>query len=231
MNETYSKEGLALKPPTPFQFQQQRLIIQGVDSQRGGRLLLRDFNLELTSGGVIELTGANGTGKTTLLRLIAGLATPDSGHIWLVGEGYPQEASIAERCHFIGSQDALTAELNPREHLAFWQDLCGGSPGLDHEAVLQQTGIAHIDHVPAGYLSAGQRRRLCLGRLLVTPRPLWLLDEPMNALDASGRVLLRRLIEGHRQAGGIAVAATHEPLQIADTSEVALGAQRVELVL
>lgn len=163
------------------------------------------------SGEVLAVTGANGSGKTSLLRLIAGLLAPAEGAIAL--EGGESELTVAEQTHYLGHRDALKPALSVMENLSFWRDFFGGEVS-DADDSLKAVGLGHAAHLPAAYLSAGQRRRLSLARLLVTRRPVWLLDEPTAALDAAGQQLLAGLLRDHLGRGGLIVAATHGPLGI-----------------
>ena len=172
-----------------------------------------------TSGEALAVTGANGSGKTSLLRLIAGLLAPAEGVIAL--EGGESELTVAEQTHYLGHRDALKPALSVMENLSFWRDFFGGEI-FDADDSLKAVGLGHAAHLPAGYLSAGQRRRLSLARLLVTRRPVWLLDEPTAALDTAGQQLLSGLLRDHLGRGGLIVAATHGPLGI-ETRELRMG--------
>ncbi len=180
---------------------------------RGGRSLFRDLRVTVPSGGALVLSGPNGAGKTSLLRIMAGLLMPTGGTVRLDGGGR-QEVDLREQSHFIGIADALKSSLTAQEHLAFWRALLGAGSAYPLRDALVSVGLGHLSDTPAGYFSSGQRRRLALARLLVTARPVWLLDEPTNALDGSGRERLMAMIAQHRERGGIAVVATHEPLEL-----------------
>lgn len=172
-----------------------------------------------SSGEVLAVTGANGSGKTSLLRLIAGLLAPAEGSIAL--EGGEAELTLAEQTHYLGHRDALKPALSVMENLSFWGRFLGGEVFGASDS-LKAVGLDHAGHLPAAYLSAGQRRRLSLARLLVTRRPVWLLDEPTAALDAAGQVLFAGLMRDHLGRGGLIVAATHGPLGI-ETRELRMG--------
>jgi heme exporter protein A len=155
------------------------------------------------------VVGRNGSGKTSLLRLIAGLLTVAGGSIVL--EGGASELTLPEQAHYLGHRDALKPALSVMENLGFWRDFLGGER-FDAAASLAAIGLDHAAHLPAGYLSAGQRRRLSLARLIAVRRPLWLLDEPTAALDAAGQDMFSGLMRDHLARGGLIVAATHAPL-------------------
>jgi heme exporter protein A len=189
-----------------------RLCGRGVTCVRGGRVVFAGLDFEAAAGEVLAVTGANGSGKTSLLRLIAGLLMPAEGSVAL--EGGEAELTLAEQAHYLGHRDALKPALSVMENLSFWRDFLGGEIADVRES-LAAVGIDHAAHLPATYLSAGQRRRLSLARLLAVRRPVWLLDEPTAALDAAGQELFAGLMRDHLADGGLIVAATHGPLGIA----------------
>jgi heme exporter protein A len=168
---------------------------------------------------VLALTGPNGSGKSSLLRLIAGLLRPSAGCIAL--EGGDDERSLPEQAHYQGHLDALKPSLTVAENLDFWARYLGQQTTRVAEP-LAAVGLGGLAHLPAAYLSAGQRRRLSLARLIAVPRPIWLLDEPTSALDAAGHERLAELMRHHRATGGMILAATHGPLGI-DAEELRLG--------
>ena len=196
-----------------------RLSGRGVRCVRGSREVFAGLDFEAASGEVLAVTGANGSGKTSLLRLIAGLLFPAGGAIAL--DGGEAELTLPEQAHYLGHRDALKPALSVLENLAFWRDFLGGDV-FDAGESLASVGLGHAAHLPAAYLSAGQKRRLSLARLLTVRRPVWLLDEPTAALDAAGQDLLVRLMRNHLARGGMIVAATHAPLGI-DARELKMG--------
>ena len=195
----------------------------GLGCIRGGREVFAGLDFAVAAGEALALTGRNGAGKTTLLRLIAGLLEPAQGRLALVG-GAP-DSSIAEQAHYMGHRDALKPALTVLENLRFWYAFLGGRDAPPASA-LDTVGLGGLDGLPAGYLSAGQRRRLALARLIAAPRPIWLLDEPTAALDTAGQQRLTELMQAHLAGGGLIVAATHGPLGIA-ARELRLDAQPV----
>ena len=176
---------------------------------RGGREVFSSLDFAVSSGQLLAVTGANGSGKTTLLRLIAGLLLPASGALEL--EGCEAELGISEQAHYLGHRDALKPALSVTENLSFWRDFLGGAPD-EPAKCLAAVGLDHAGHLPAAYLSAGQRRRLSIARLLVVRRPVWLLDEPTSALDAAGQEMFVGVMRDYLATGGIVIAATHAPL-------------------
>src|SRR5713101_4298097 len=188
-----------------------RLSGRGVRCVRGGREVFSGLDFEASSGEAVAVTGPNGAGKTSLLRLIAGLLTMADGSIDL--EGGEAELTLPEQAHYLGHRDALKPALSVMENLAFWRDFLGGTAS-DVRTSLATVGLDHAVHLPAAYLSAGQRRRLSIARLLAVRRPVWLLDEPTNALDAAGQGMFATLMGDHLARGGLSVAATHAPLGI-----------------
>jgi heme exporter protein A len=165
-----------------------------------------------SSGEALAVTGANGAGKTSLLRMIAGLIMVADGSIIL--EGGDSELTLPEQSHYLGHRDALKPALTVTENLMFWREFLGGET-TDAMESLAAVGLAHAAALPAAYLSAGQRRRLSIARLLVVQRKVWLLDEPTNALDTAGQSMFAKLMSDHLARSGLIIAATHAPLGIA----------------
>jgi heme exporter protein A len=187
---------------------------------RGGREVFRDLSFSVASGEGLMLTGRNGAGKSSLLRMIAGLLRVASGRLDLSG-GTP-DRTIAEQAHYLGHQDALKPSLSVLENLAFWTRYLGGDSAP--LTALERVGLGALAHLPAAYLSAGQKRRLSLARLTAIARPLWLLDEPTSALDKAAQAMLHDLMRRHLSGGGIVIAATHQPLDLDAARELRLGA-------
>jgi heme exporter protein A len=191
----------------------------GVTCVRGGREVFSGLDFEAVSGEAVAVVGRNGSGKTSLLRLIAGLLIPAGGTIAL--DGGDAELTLPEQCHYLGHRDALKPALSVAENLTFWADFLGGERFGAGESLVT-VGLDHAADLPAAFLSAGQRRRLSLARLLTVRRPVWLLDEPTSALDVAGQDMFSGLMREHLARGGLIVAATHAPLGI-DSRELRIG--------
>ncbi|HVT55858.1 MAG TPA: heme ABC exporter ATP-binding protein CcmA [Xanthobacteraceae bacterium] len=198
-----------------------RLTASGLSCVRGGRPLFAGLSFELAAGGAITVLGPNGAGKTSLLRIVAGLLAPAEGKIILENA----ESSVAEACHFIGHLDAVKGALSVSENLDFFRALLGGGEASNEDA-LARLGLGALSALPAHVLSAGQRRRLALARLLAAPRPIWLLDEPTAALDVAGKEVLVGMIEEHRANGGMVIAATHLELELDQAREIFISSGR-----
>lgn len=201
--------------------------------ERGGRTVLSRLSFSLAPGEVLLVSGRNGAGKSTLLRTLSGLLQPVSG---TVAYGLAdEEVRGAETVHYLGYEDALKPSLSLRENLEFWASLLRrtkaavtagvepfATPALDVRAALDTFGIGRLEALPAAYLSAGQKRRAALARLLLAPRPIWLLDEPLIALDAAAQATLTAVMADHVAVGGAILVASHQPLALPHR-ELALG--------
>jgi heme exporter protein A len=189
----------------PFQ-DKPSLRVEGLSLARGGRVLFDDLSFAISSGGYAELRGANGSGKTSLLRALAGFLKPRAGSI-----AYENVAEPALALHFVGHASALKREASVRDHVRYWSGLFGASD-FKESLSIAAFGLTKQADLPVRALSQGQARRLALMRLHIAQRPIWLLDEPASALDADGREMLAEFIASHRLQGGIAIAAVHEAL-------------------
>jgi heme exporter protein A len=186
---------------------------------RGERRLFDSLNFRVQAGQALAVEGANGAGKTSLLRLIAGFLAPAAGRL-LVRTDVGESDDAEERGRLVGwlgHLDGLKPQMTVQEQLAFYAGLYA-VPGADLAATLAQVGLSRQAELPCRYLSAGQRRRLALARLVVSRRPLWLLDEPFAALDTLGQALVGQLMARHCGEGGIIIAATHDPLGLGNES-------------
>jgi heme exporter protein A len=187
---------------------------------RGGRSVFQGLNFSLGAGEALVVTGRNGAGKSSLLRVIAGLVRIAAGRLTL--DGGELDAPIAEQAHYLGHQDALKPSLTVGENLQFWTEFFG----VGHDAVepaLDTVDLSALAGLPAAYLSAGQRRRLSIARLVAVPRPIWLLDEPTSALDVSSQKRLANLMRDYLTGGGMIVAAAHGPIGLERARELNLG--------
>lgn len=183
---------------------------QNLTLQRGHRLLLQGFDLTLNPGDGISLRGANGSGKTTLLRALAGLHEPKAGKVSGNDLDDGPNGSLCQ-ISFLGHQDPIKAGETLADQLMFWAILAGRR-AASINAITTQLGLTRQLYLQGGVLSAGQRRRVSLARLLIEDRPIWLLDEPAAPLDSEGRALLGQVLDGHRAKGGMVVAAVHDEL-------------------
>jgi heme exporter protein A len=192
------------------------LIAQNVSCERNGRLVFSNVSFELKPGECLELRGANGAGKSSLLRLVAGLVPKASGELDLNGAH-----DVAQNLHFIAHQDAMKTAMSVAENLNFW---CHVLEGQSIDAALNAFRLEGLKDEPVQLLSAGQRRRLTLSRLFLAKRPLWLLDEPMTALDVASQDILRNHLNAHLQSGGMVMVATHGDLGFAPHHTLVLDA-------
>jgi len=199
----------------PFQ-DKLSLRVESLSLSRGGRVLFEGLSFAAAPSSYVEVRGANGAGKTSLLRAIAGLLRPSAGRIALEDA---EDAALA--MHYIAHANALKPNASVASHARYWAGLFGGV--LD-DGVLARVGLSGLEERVTRTLSQGQARRLALSRLLIAPRPVWLLDEPAAALDASGHKLVSEMIEAHRADGGIVIAAVHEPLGPTPSQTLTVGA-------
>lgn len=200
-------------------FPRLRLFAENLACRRGGRLIFEGVGLSLASGEAVSLTGRNGAGKSSLIAMLCGRLRPEAGRLGVEGA---EEAELSELSHLVGHRDGLKTALTAEENLAFAQAVLGQPAATPAEA-LAVVGLAHAATLPVGYLSAGQRRRVALARLLVAARPFWLLDEPMSALDVASQAMLTGLMRAHLAQGGAILAATHGPLGIEEARELRIG--------
>ena len=187
--------------------------------QRGLKLLFEGLDLAARAGVPLVVTGPNGTGKSSLLRILAGLLPATAGTVRLEGAG---EAGLAEQVHYLGHEDAVKGALTVDANLRFWRAVLGET-GLGVRDALEEVGLGALPRLRAGVLSAGQKRRLAMARLLVSRRPVWILDEPTTALDAAAQRMFAGFARAHLAGGGILVAATHAPLDLGAGDELKLG--------
>jgi heme exporter protein A len=202
-----------------------RLQAANLACHRGGRDVFTGVSFGVASGEILAITGRNGAGKSSLLRTVAGLVRNLEGNVVL--EGGDPELTIAEQCHYLGHQDALKPALSVGENLLFWIGFLGGK-AAEAAPALEAVGLDALADLPAAYLSAGQRRRLSIARLLAVKRPVWLLDEPMSTLDDTAQERLAGFMRAQLAGGGLILAATHGALGIDGTRELRLGENAAE---
>ena len=202
-----------------------RLSVNNLACDRGERRIFKGVSFVLEPGEALVITGRNGAGKSSLLDILAGRLHPATGTILLERAG---ERTLLECLHYVGHRDALKAALTAEENLSFARDFLG-NPALKPREALEAVGLAHAARLPVAYLSAGQRRRVALARLLVAHRPLWLLDEPTSALDTASQETLRLILEGHRESGGMIAATTHSPLFLKGAKEIRIERTKIPL--
>ena len=191
---------------------------------RGGRLVFAGLDFEVAPGEALVLRGANGSGKTTLMRLMAGLARPAAGTLYWGDAAIEDPEQHANRLRFVGHLNAIKPAQTVAENLAFWRALWAQNTNSAAIGTAMKTlGIAHLTDFPARHLSAGQRHRLALARVIAAPAPLWLLDEPGNALDESSLKALSQMIIDHRAQGGMVVVASHGEAFVNDSCTLDLG--------
>src|SRR3954463_6064333 len=199
-----------------------RLEANGLACVRGGREVFAGLGFSVGAGEALLVTGRNGAGKSSLLRVVAGLVRAAAGRLALLDADPDQ--TIPEQAHYLGHQDALKPSLAVAENLTFWARYLDGAEPI--RGALAAVGLAALADLPAAYLSAGQRRRLSIARLLTAKRPLWLLDEPTSALDREAQNTLSGLMRQHLASGGIIVAAAHGPIGLDGSKELRLGDAR-----
>ena len=190
---------------------------------RGDMLIFSGVSLSLKGGEGLILTGPNGAGKSTALRAMLGLVGGASGEASFFATQEAEGQPLAVAAHYLAHQNAMKPEMSARENLVFWQAFMGdfgGGTGVEVDEACDAVGLYDVLDLPFGFLSAGQKRRIAFARLLCSHRPVWLLDEPTAALDTAAKALLSTLMNAHLSAGGIVIAATHEPLNVAGLHEM-----------
>jgi len=192
-----------------------RLEAENLAGERGGETIFSALSFELSSGEALVVTGPNGSGKSTMLRIICGLLALEEGTITLFDEGTALPVRAA--CHYLGHQNAMKPAL-------FWQKF-NGEPRLGIDEALEAVDLPGVEHLPFGYLSTGQKRRVSIAKLLVSHRPLWIVDEPTAGLDKASEARFAGLMRGHMQDGGLVIAATHIPLGLDTISEAGFASE------
>lgn len=211
------------KPSEPDPSSAAGFAAEGLACVRAGRRVFEGLSFALAPGDALLLRGANGSGKSTLLRCLAGLLRPAAGVLRRDGADIAEEPEThRSRLRYLGHHEAVKPQLSVAENLRFAAALAGISEP-DIEAGLDAVGIGRLADLPARYLSAGQRRRLALARLVAAPAPLWLLDEPLSGLDAAAAARFAEMVAAQRQAGGMVVLSVHGPLELPGAAELDLG--------
>lgn len=203
-----------------------RLEAENLAGERGGDTIFADLTFGLDSGEALVVTGPNGSGKSTLLRIIAGLLDRQTGRVELTDEGV--SVPVAGACHYLGHQNAMKPVLSVRENLLFWQKF-NGAAALDIDEALEAVDLPGVEHLPFGYLSTGQKRRVSIAKLLVSHRPLWIVDEPTAGLDKASEARFAELMRDHMRDGGLIVAATHIPLGLEGVKTLDMSAYGLEV--
>ncbi len=198
-----------------------RLSASDLACRRGGREVFNGVGFSVAAGEALVISGRNGSGKSSLLRMVVGLLRIAAGRLAL--EGGDPELTVGEQAHYLGHQDALKPSLSAGENLRFWADFLGAA-ATDVAIPLAAVGLDTLADLPAAYLSAGQRRRLSIARLLAVKRPIWLLDEPASTLDAAAQGHLTGLMRTHLAGGGLILAAAHGAIGLDGAKELRLGA-------
>jgi heme exporter protein A len=196
--------------------------VTNLAARRGEDRLFSGVDFTMQSGDALVLTGRNGTGKSTLIRVMAGLLPADEGMVKVTSSG-SDVPRPAEAMHYLGHRNAMKREMTVEENLIFWKRFMGefaGGVGLAPAEAAHRLGLATLLHLPFGYLSAGQQRRMAMAKLLVAWRPVWLLDEPTAALDRQSDALFAAIMKEHLDRGGIIVAATHQELGLEDAKRL-----------
>jgi heme exporter protein A len=186
-----------------------RLGAENLAGERGGETIFAGLSFEVSSGEALIVTGPNGSGKSTLLRIICGLLAPEAGKVELLE--YRAALPVRAACHYLGHQNAMKPALSVRENLLFWQKF-NGSARFDIDEALEAVDLPGVEHLPFGYLSTGQKRRVSIAKLLISHRPLWIVDEPTAGLDKASESRFAELMRDHMRDGGMVIAATHIPL-------------------
>ena len=189
-----------------------KLVVENLSGERAGHMVFANIRFSLKDGEALVITGSNGSGKSTLLRVIISLLPAAGGSVSTQDNASGDEGLLPhEMMHYLGHLNALKLALSVEENLLFWQQYCGNAL-LDPDAALEAVALEGMGHLPAAYLSAGQKRRVSIAKLLVSHKPIWVVDEPTAALDKASETMFSDLIKDHLASGGMVLAATHQAL-------------------
>ena len=195
-----------------------KLVVENLTCRRGLRTIFKDLSFSVEAGRGLLLTGANGSGKTTLLRMLAGFIEQAEGVVRL--DGGDEELELAEQCHYVGHHNGIKHSFTALENLQFLGEYLGGD---NFKEAIDTFALHGLEDIPAAIMSAGQKRRLGLSRLVLVKRPIWFLDEPSVSLDVQSVEILAGVVSKHIANGGIAIAATHVPLGVDLKDELVMG--------
>lgn len=204
-----------------------QLVAENLAGERGGETIFCDLSFSLESGQALVVTGPNGSGKSTLLRIICGLLPAEAGSITLSDQG--ESLPVRAACHYLGHQNAMKPALSVRENLGFWQKFHGDDT-CDIAEALEAVDLPGVEYLPFGYLSTGQKRRVSIAKLLISHRPLWIVDEPTAGLDKASEARFAQLMHAHMREGGMVIAATHIPLGLDGVKTLDMSAYALERV-
>ena len=199
-----------------------KLVVENLTCQRGLHTIFEDLSFSLEEGKGLLLTGANGSGKTTLLRMLAGFIEAAGGVVHL--EGGDEERELAEQCHYVGHHNGIKHSFTVKENLLFLSNYMNEDADQSrYDEAVETFSLHGLEDIPAAILSAGQKRRLGLARLILVKRPVWFLDEPSVSLDVQSVEVLAGVVSKHIEQGGLAIAATHVPLGLDFKDELVMG--------